>query len=291
MLSARNTYSADEVYSSLHGCAIVLLVLSILHCLMLSGVLGIITASIILCCVSRPGPAGIVASGNCIMCSSITTAAVAGVSFIIAVLLAVSALSLQPPIAEACMDCDTIGPGAGDEVVVPFGTFRDFEATRSIISDAAGRSRENATDLVSPTATSLVSERFVPFGVLAEYPFSTGLVSVGRAVHAVLSPLTPVFLAAERENPVVRAPSTPKRRRLKKCVPESGPLEGQPLTRDQCDELLNTTGATFFWCFFNSLFELGILVSASLVASKVRQILSLMSGMAPLNESSGLIKR
>ena len=36
MLARRNTESADEVYSSLHGCTVVLLVLSILHCLMLS---------------------------------------------------------------------------------------------------------------------------------------------------------------------------------------------------------------------------------------------------------------
>ena len=90
----------------------------------------------------------------------------------------------------------------------------------------------------------------------------------------------------------MRAPSTPKRRRLKKCVPESGPLEGQPLTRDQCDELLNTTGATFFWCFFNALFELGIFIFACLVAIKIKTILNLVGpSLAPYSESSNLVRK
>ena len=335
MLARRNTESADEVYSSLHGCTVVLLVLSILHCLMLSGVLGITVASMILCCASRPGTAGIYASGKCFLGTAITCAAVAGVSCIIALALAISSKSLQPPIAEACVDCEAMGggiTGSGQEQVVPFGALADFEATGHLISEAAARTRENLTSVPGQASSLLASEPLVPFGALADYPFSSGLADAGRAIYAVLSPLTPLILSAEKDTPVVRGPKVAHKRRLKTCIPESGPLEGQSLTKRQCEvrllrsnawlqechsnlwssdpppllppscshrcsdrlvqELMSTTQATFFWCFFNSLFEMGIFIFACLVAYKLKTILSLVGpALAPYSESSNLMKR
>lgn len=239
MLARRNTESADEVYSSLHGCTVVLLVLSILHCLMLSGILGIITASMILCCVSRPGTAGIYASGKCFLGSAIFCAVIAAVSCIIALAIAISSKSLQPPIAEACLGCDAVGAGitgTGQEQVVPFyGLASDFEATGHLISESAARTRENLTAVPGQASSLLASEPLVPFGALSDYPFSGGLAGAGRAIYAVLSPLTPLFLSAEKDTPVVRAPKVEHKRRLKTCVPESGPLEGQSLTKRQCE--------------------------------------------------------
>ena len=295
MLARRNTESADEVYSSLHGCTIVLLVLSILHCLMLSGILGIITAAMILCCASRPGAAGIYASGKCFLGTAIMCAVVAGISCIIALVIAISSKSLQPPIQEACVGCEAVGggiTGSGQEEVVPFAALADFEATGHLISEAASRSRENLTAVPGEASSLLASEPLVPFGALSEYPYSSGLASAGRAIYAVLSPLTPLLLSAEKDTPVVRAPKGDHKRRLKTCVPDSGPLEGQSLTKRQCQELMSTTQATFFWCFFNALFELGIFIFACLVAIKIKTILNLVGpSLAPYSESSNLVRK
>ena len=55
---------------------------------------------------------------------------------------------------------------------------------------------------------------------------------------------------------------------------------------------MSTTQATFFWCFFNSLFEMGIFIFACLVAYKLKTILSLVGpALAPYSESSNLMKR
>ena len=296
MLARRNTESADEVYSSLHGCTVVLLVLSILHCIMLSGVLGIITAAMILCCASRPGTAGIYASGKCFLGTDITCAAVAAISCIVALVIAISSKSLQPPIQEACVGCEAVGGGiagnAGQEQVVPFGALADFEATGHLISEAAARTRENLTAVPGQASSLLASEPLVPFGALSEYPFSSGFAGVGRAIYAVLSPLTPLLLSAEKDTPVVRAPKGDHKRRLKTCIPDSGPLEGQSLTKRQCEELMSTTQATFFWCFFNALFELGIFIFACLVAVKIKTILNLVGpALATYSESSNLMRK
>jgi hypothetical protein len=295
MLARRNTESADEVYSSLHGCTVVLLVLSILHCLMISGILGIITASMILCCASRPGTAGIYAGGRCFLWSAITCAVVAGISCAIALALAISSKSLPPPLAVGCAGWEAVGGGiehGGGESVVPFGALAGFEATGHIVSEAAARTRENFSSVPGQATSLVVSEKLVPFGVLADYPFSSGFAAAGRSIYSVLSPLTPLLLSAEKDTPVVRAPRPEHKRRLETCVPDSGPLKGESLTKSECAQLMSTTQATFFWCFFNSLFELGICIFASLVAYKVDTILRLVGpALAPYSESSNLVKK
>ena len=222
-------------------------------------------------------------------------AAVAGISCIIALVIAISSKSLQPPIQEACVGCEAVGggiTGSGQEEVVPFAALANFEATGHLISEAASRSRENLTAVPGEASSLLASEPLVPFGALSEYPYSSGLASAGRAIYAVLSPLTPLLLSAEKDTPVVRAPKGDHKRRLKTCVPDSGPLEGQSLTKRQCQELMSTTQATFFWCFFNALFELGIFIFACLVAIKIKTILNLVGpSLAPYSESSNLVRK
>ena len=55
---------------------------------------------------------------------------------------------------------------------------------------------------------------------------------------------------------------------------------------------MSTTQATFFWCFFNALFELGIFIFACLVAIKIKTILNLVGpSLAPYSESSNLVRK
>lgn len=55
---------------------------------------------------------------------------------------------------------------------------------------------------------------------------------------------------------------------------------------------MSKTDATFFWCFFNALFEAAIFIFAVLVAVKINTILNLVGpALAPYSESSNLMKK
>jgi len=137
MKSSEAAVSAEEVYASLHGCAIALLVLCVLHVLSVSGIVGLVAACQILFCSYRPGHVYVYERGGWLRFLLVTTAIISGLSGFVTLLAAVYTKSLMPPIAEACDGCDseeakdvpTI-PFMGSSVNVPFvldSPFAEFE--------------------------------------------------------------------------------------------------------------------------------------------------------------------
>lgn len=280
--------SAEEVYASLHGCAIALLVLCVLHVLSLSGVVGLVAACQILFCSYRPGQLYVYERGSWLRFLLITTAVISGVSGFVALLATVYTTSLVPPITEACDGCNT-----EEGRVLPTTPFMG-SASVPFVLDSPFTEFERSDGGRGPSSTS------------------SPLLSLGRALFSAAVPMTPLVLGgnhiswhgdvplqqqadAAAASPASRDVAPPPslavstanssgasdaateraRRRLETCVPESGPLQGQTLTKSDCDEVLNGTRITFSWCLFNALFELGICIFSSIIAHMVGAIVSM----------------
>ena len=339
MKSSEAAVSAEEVYASLHGCAIALLVLCVLHVLSVSGIVGLVAACQILFCSYRPGHVYVYERGGWLRFLLVTTAIISGLSGFVTLLAAVYTKSLMPPIVEACDGCDSEDatdvptiPFMGSSVNVPFildSPFAEFErsdggwgapATSSPLL-SWGRALFSAAVPMTPlvlggnhiswhgdvplqqqsvaaAASPAASDAVAAAASLASSDAAAATDAAATAASPGSSDAAPPADASLWEDfsaNASRASDAAKertRRRLKTCVPESGPLMGQQLTRSDCDEVLNGTHVTFSWCIFNALFELGICIFSSIIAHMVGVILSMgrPNGSQPrYDESSSLV--
>lgn len=310
MKASEAAVSAEEVFASLHGCAIALLVLCVLHVLSMSGLVGLVPACSILFCSYRPGQIYVYHRGGWLRFLLILTAVISAISGFVTLLAAVYTKSLVPPIAEACDGCEAESarevptiPFVGSAVNVPFvldSPFAEFERSESGWHAPAtsspllslGRALFSAA---APMTPLVLGGNHISWH--GDVPLQQQTVTAAASLassDAAAHPGDATSLAASSANASGASDAASERTqtRLEECVPESGPLKGQSLTRSDCDEVLNGTRITFSWCIFNTLFELGICIFSSMIAHMVGVILSMgrpNMGQPRYDESSSLV--